>query len=196
MNRRDVGSLNVVDRAAIGRSVPANFSFQRSAMTKFQKLNDGWNAEPNAPDPRVTVEGRDVVVSFLMNPFRFGQFSPANVGKLRFLCCQRYRLGATNDEGWYRGQCRFSQTAPHWGEFYEVEGDLRLEECPNDWLQIDSVQQGSRHFLFYFRDATFECDASDWTFEVLKAEPGSAADGSSATPPGSSEVTERPPSVG
>jgi hypothetical protein len=138
-------------------------------MTKFRKLNDAWNAEPNAPDPKVTVEGQDVVLSFLMNPFRFPQFSPADVGKLRFLCCRRYRLGATNDEGWYRGQCRFSMTAPQWGEFYEVEGDLRLDECPDDWLQVGSVQQGSRHFLFYFRDTTFECDASDWNFEVLRA---------------------------
>jgi hypothetical protein len=138
-------------------------------MTKFRKLNDGWNAEPNAPDPRVTVQGRDVVVSFLMNSFRFPQFSPADVGKLRFLYCHRYRLGVTNDEGWYRGQCRFSVTAPRWGEFYEVEGDLRLEECPKDWLQVGSVQVGSRHFLFYFRDATFECDALDWNFEVLRS---------------------------
>ncbi len=139
-------------------------------MTTFRKLNEGWNAEPNAPDPRVKVEGRDVVVSFLMNPFRFPQSSPENVGRLRFLSCQRYRLGAANDEGWYRGQCRFSKVAPQWGEFYEIEGDLRLSECPNDWVEVGPIQESSRHFLFYFRDETFECDASDWKFEVVRAE--------------------------
>jgi hypothetical protein len=137
-------------------------------MTTFRQLNDGWNAEPNAPDPRVTVDGRDIVVSFLMNPFRFQQFSSEDVGKLRFISCHRYRLGATNDEGWYRGQCRFSKIAPKWGEFYEVSGDLRLEECLHDWIEVGPASASLRHFLFYFRDQTFECDAADWSFDVWR----------------------------
>ena len=140
-------------------------------MTTFRQLNIDWNAEPNAPNPQIAVEGRDVVVSFLMNPFKFPQFSAEDVGKLRFVSCQRYGLGATNDEGWYRGQCRFSKTAPRWGEFYEVGGDLRLDECPGSWVEIGLAQYVLRHFLFYFRDQTFECDALDWRFEVLKAKP-------------------------
>ena len=139
-------------------------------MTSFRQLNNGWNAEPNAPDPRVVAEGGDVVLTFLMNPFQFPQFSDEDQGRLRFTSCRRYRLGSTNDEGWYRGQCRFSKLAPRWGEFYEVGGDLRLAECPDDWIEIDKAQNCYRHFLFYFRDETFECDASDWKFEVLRAE--------------------------
>jgi hypothetical protein len=68
-------------------------------MTTFQQLNKGWNAEPNAPDPRVAVEGGDIVLTFLMNPFQFPQFSPQDVGQLRFVSCRRYRLGSTNDDG-------------------------------------------------------------------------------------------------
>jgi len=147
-------------------------------MTTFKQLNDGWNAEPNAPHPRVVVEGEDVVVSFLMNPFQFPHFGPDDVGRLRFIFCRRYRLGATNDEGWCRGQCRFSKTAPRWGEFYEMGGDLRLAECPDDWVEVGPAQNGCRHFLFYFRDETFECDAYDWRFEVLKAESGGPANAS------------------
>jgi hypothetical protein len=137
-------------------------------MTTFRQLNDGWNAQPNAPDPQVLVEGQDVVVSFQMNPYQFSQFSSEDVGRIRFISCQRYRLGATNDEGWYRGQCRFSKLAPKWGEFYEVDGDLRLGECPEDWVELSPARGKSRHFLFYFRDETFECDASDWVFEVVR----------------------------
>jgi hypothetical protein len=110
------------------------------------------------------------VVKFLMNPFQFPQFDPDDEGRLRFVSCQRYRLGATNDEGWYRGQCRFSKVAPSWGEFYEVGGDLRLAECPDHWIEVGPAPASPRHFLFYFRDQTFECDAADWSFEVLKAE--------------------------
>jgi len=135
-------------------------------MTTFRQLNDGWNAEPNAPDPKVTIEGQDVIVSFRMNPFQFPEFGSEDVGRIRFVSCQRYRLGETNDEGWYLGQCRFSKRAPNWGEFYEVGGDLRLEECSDDWVTVGSARQMSRHFLFYFRDDTFECDALDWEFEV------------------------------
>jgi hypothetical protein len=137
-------------------------------MTTFQQLNEGWNAEPNAPEPRVRLEGKDLILWFLLNTFQFPQFALDDVGVLRFTGCQRYRLGPTNDEGWYSGQCRFSKIAPGWGEFYEVSGDLRLDKCPNDWIQLDKSEEPLRHFLFYLRDETFECDASDWHFTVLR----------------------------
>ena len=59
----------------------------------------------------------------------------------------------------------FSGLAPAWGEFYEVAGNIRLSECPNDWKQVASRPIASiRHYLFYFRDEEFECDARDWEF--------------------------------
>jgi hypothetical protein len=131
--------------------------------TVFIRLNDGWNAEPNAPDAKVVVEGRDVLLHFDLNPFRFPQFHEGQRGHLRFTDAWRYRMGATNDEGWYRGQSRFSSVAPAWGEFYEVAGDLLLKPCPSDW-QCITEEPGLRlrHFLFYLRDVTFECDARDY----------------------------------
>ena len=138
-------------------------------MTSFSKLNDGWNAEPNAPHPQVKVDGADLVLSFGLNPSQFPQYNEGDKGVLRFRHCSRYRLGPTNDEGWYRGQCRFSGVAPEWGEFYEVKGDLRLRECPKDWIQISPSSSQSRHFLFYLRDHTFECDAEDWSLTVNRA---------------------------
>ncbi len=135
--------------------------------TSFIKLNKDWNAEPNAPDPRASVDKGDVVLEFLANSFQFPRFSEGQVLRLRFTRASRYRLGGTNDEGWYRGQCRFSRLAPEWGEFYEVTGDLRLEQCPKDWIVVAGVSsEGLRHFLFYLRDETFECSASDWSLET------------------------------
>ena len=131
----------------------------------FTKLNNGWNAEPNAPYPKVTVSGTDVLLEFFLNPFQFPQFSADDRGTIRFSGCSRYRLGATNDEGWYLGQCRYSSIAPAWGEFYELRGtDIRLDE-PQDWQVINEVSNASRHFLFYLRDDTFECIAARWEFE-------------------------------
>jgi hypothetical protein len=133
--------------------------------TQFRQLNDGWNAEPNAPDPTVRFDGRDLVLTFLANPFQFARFAEGQWLRLRFRGATKYRLGATNDEGWYRGQCRFSGDAPAWGEFYEVSGDLKLERSPNDWQVVGAERSAGHHFLFYLRDDTFECEADDWVLE-------------------------------
>jgi hypothetical protein len=128
--------------------------------TRFVKLNDGWNAEPNAPAPVVARLGTDVVLEFRLNPFQFKKFSKGDRARLVFRNSWRYRLGGTNDEGWYLGQCRFSKVAPAWGEFYEVQGDLKLESLPGDWVVLGPEPHApAKHFLFYLRDQTFECDA-------------------------------------
>ena len=134
--------------------------------TEFIQLNQQWNAHPNAPVPTVAVVGSELTLSFAMNAFQFPQYKKGDIGHIRFRHCWRYRLGCTNDEGWYRGQCRFSKIAPAWGEFYEVRGDLRLTEGPDDWITMSPAHSDSTHFLFYFRDDTFECDADDWLLTV------------------------------
>jgi hypothetical protein len=123
-----------------------------------------WNAEPNAPNPKVTVEGTTVLLEFTANSFRYPRFSEEERLELRFTGASQYRLGPTNDEGWYLGKCRFSGLAPSWGEFFEVIGDSLLEEAPKDWLSVSgAAASGRRHFLFYLRDETFECIAKSWS---------------------------------
>jgi hypothetical protein len=134
----------------------------------FRKLNDGWNAEPNAPRPVVEVVHADVWLRFALNTFQFRGFTEGDIGILRFVGCARYRLGPTNDEGWYRGQCRYSKVAPAWGEFYEIAGSDPRRDEPRDWIAVDTAAEPvGRHFLFYFRDETFECLAADWHFEPI-----------------------------
>jgi hypothetical protein len=151
--------------------------------TTFTKLNEGWNAEPNGHQPHISFEGKDLVFAFPLNDMMYPEYKTAEKGILRFRNCWRYRLGSTNDEGWYRGQCRFSRVAPEWGEFYEVHGDLRLDYVPDlkafqtrgiqlepeplNWITIGAPVNPSRHFLFYLRDETFECDAADYEFSVV-----------------------------
>ena len=137
-------------------------SFSR---TNFVQLNADWNADPNAPGPRVAIEGDAVILEFLANPFQFPGFNQGQLLRLRFRGATRYRLGETNDEGWYRGQCRFSGLAPAWGGLYEVSGDLKLDRV-TDWIDVpDSQPSEQRHFLFYLRDETFECSANSWQLE-------------------------------
>ncbi len=135
--------------------------------TTFIKLSEDWNAEPNAPSPEVRVENGDVILAVLANPWAFSGFAEEDRIELRFTNAARYRLGATNDEGWYRGQCRFSGVAPAWGEFYEITGDLRLDRAPAGWRELRPVVAQDRHFLFYLRDETFECSARAWSMRKL-----------------------------
>ena len=133
--------------------------------TKFIHLNKEWNAEPNAPHEQVELKENFISLTFYPNPWAYEGFEEGKRVEIRFYGCSRWRLGKTNDEGWFLGRCRFSKIAPKWGEFYEVKGDCLLEECPADW-QIIKQEQGSRHFLFYLKDSTFECDAM--TYEFIK----------------------------
>lgn len=127
----------------------------------FIKLNDGWNAEPNAPEEDVRVDGTSVEMSFTLNPWAY-EAKEGETATLRFRDSVRWRLGPTNDEGWFRGQCRYSTIAPAWGEFYEIVGNDRSRDLPNDWNETGAPRPTARHFLFYLRDSTFECIAGDW----------------------------------
>ncbi len=131
---------------------------------EFKQLNEGWNAEPNAPEPMINVAGSAVSLAFYLNH----QAYPAEVeevGRIIFSQCAAWRLGPTNDEGWYLGQCRYSGLAPAWGEFYELIGPDESKRDPADWRLPTKPGSGDRHFLFYFRDETFECFAADWSLE-------------------------------
>jgi hypothetical protein len=131
---------------------------------QFAQQNLNWNAEPNAPDPQITFAGDDLQLRFFLNAFAFEEFHAGELGILRFENVAKYRLGRTNDEGWYRGHCRFSGLAPAWGEFYSVNGAPTLLDAPTDWHLQRGNWTGLNHFLFYFRDQTFECVARRWAF--------------------------------
>lgn len=133
---------------------------------KFVKINQGWTADPNAPDPTIQVENPDIVLSFFLNAQMYPIFKLGDYGAIRFANCSRYRLdGLNNMDAWYFGQCRFSKLAPEWGEFYSVTGDSAILDAPNDWVEYDISIRNPKHFLFYFRDHTFECTCENWIFE-------------------------------
>jgi len=103
-----------------------------------------------------------------MNPYQFQDFHDEEQGFVRFVNCSQFRLGATNDEGWYLGQCRFSKIAPEWGEFYAILDEPRSVEGPEDWVLVPENPSITRtHFLFYFRDGTFECVAENCLIEPV-----------------------------
>jgi hypothetical protein len=137
-----------------------------SSRFKFLQQNFGWNADPNSPCPEITESSTGLRLRFYLNAFVYGEFDEGEVGILEFFDVARYRLGSTNDEGWYAGQCRFSGIAPAWGEFYAIEGDRAILETANDWRKMNAASSQRGHFLFYFRDNTFECVCARWEFAL------------------------------
>ena len=135
---------------------------------EFVKLNNGWNAEPNTPDEDIKVVGSDLILEFKVNPWAYDGFNEGERAKLIFKSCSKYRFGSTNDEGWYRGQCRFGKLAKVWGEFYLIEGDLGSIPDATDWVPL---AEGNRenHYLFYMRDGTFECEADEFEFRRISS---------------------------
>ncbi|UWQ58169.1 hypothetical protein K3722_17040 [Leisingera caerulea] len=131
----------------------------------FRQLNKGWNADPNAPGPRLRTGGSTLYLTVVPNRFQFAGYEDFESLELSFKDCSGYRLTSVNDHAWYSGQCRFSGIAPAWGEFYEISGETRdtLESEP--WIPASGT--GNRHFHFYLRDGTLEVKAGDWNLRTL-----------------------------
>lgn len=134
----------------------------------YQQLNQNWNADPNAPEPSITVTEQTVQLEFYLNAFQFEQFQEGDKAYLTFRNCHKYSFNALNDEGYYKGQHRYNYQQLPWGEFYELFTDWQTD-LPQDSVLIDpdSNSLKLRYFFFFMRDNTFECVAERWDFQRL-----------------------------
>ncbi|MBQ8935791.1 MAG: hypothetical protein IJ049_05280 [Oscillospiraceae bacterium] len=129
----------------------------------FEQLNIGWNAEPNAPELNITVHGTDVVIRFYLNAFAYEGFSEGDMARITFHDCFQYRDGSPDHEGFYcHGKSRYKKYGVKWGEFYLVHHSDWKENFP-DAVQVGTFNDHLRHYLFYFRDETFECIAASYS---------------------------------
>ena len=62
---------------------------------QWTKLNITFDADPNAPCPRVAISGTDVVVRFFLNPFIWDDVQDQDEATLEFHDVLMYRLGST-----------------------------------------------------------------------------------------------------
>lgn len=135
---------------------------------KFTQLNQNWKAEPNAPEPSLVVNGKDVILEFFLNPFIFESVEEGNKGRLTFINCHKFSLNTMNDEGYYMGQYRYKYTELPWGEFYLLDTDWQ-SDFPNSFTIVTPASdlKGYKHYIFFLRDNTFECVAENFEFEFL-----------------------------
>jgi len=135
--------------------------FKTTDLPTFTRLNEGWNAHPNDAGIRLDHNGQRLVAHMKPNPYVDRQYDKIPEIIVSFESCSKYRVTPVNDEGWYRGQCRFSGLAPSWGEFYEISGNTRDDMDPTPWIDLGG--KGARHFHFYLRDEALEVKAQDWS---------------------------------
>lgn len=139
-----------------------------SSEITFEQLNIGWNAEPNSPEVQIEVIDSDVVIRFYLNAFMYENFSEGDKAILVFHNCLQYRVGSPNDEGFFcYGQSRYKKYGIKWGEFYLIHNSDWEIAFP-DPIRVGDVEGEKKHYLFYFRDETFECIASDYSIEFCR----------------------------
>lgn len=133
---------------------------------KYLKLNKNWNAEPNAPAPEISKTEEGIQLTFLLNSNLYQHIDENDRGTLAFSEVYAYRLGATNEEGYSRGQFRFKNEKLPWGAFYELSNSNWQKDFPDDQVLLDaSIKKNQlRHFIFFLKDQTFECLAVDCKF--------------------------------
>ena len=135
---------------------------------KYERLNIDWNAEPNAPEPNLTVENGNVVIKFYLNYFLYEQFSEGDIGKLTFTNCKKFDFNNVNDERYFSGKYRYSENDLPWGDFYKIltsENDFPKNP---EITEINRNVKNLNHYIFFFRDNTFECLAENYKFEIIK----------------------------
>ena len=137
---------------------------------EFIQLNHGWNADPNSPDVKLEVFGSEIILSFYMNTFQYENFNVDDIGMLVFHNCLQYRLGSPNDEGFFvYDQDRYKPYGIKWGEFYLIkDSDWQINFPDSQILSEVQNTDKANHYLFYFRDETFECIAESYDFSVSK----------------------------
>jgi hypothetical protein len=130
----------------------------------YVQITTDWNADPVSPEIDLKVNGIDLIMDIYLNNYRFDQYKEGDKVKIRFKNCAEYSLNTCNDEGFYYGQYRIKPTELEWGEFYEIKKGLD-RNLPNPIVQITNDNSDKKHFIFFFKDETFECLASEYDLE-------------------------------
>lgn len=130
----------------------------------YTQINTDWNADPNAPEVRLTVDNNSVTLEFYLNYFLFERFHEGDKAKLTFNKCYKYTFNGMNDEGYFQGQYRYKENQLPWGEFYKVETDWE-KDFPLKHEVLNGKSDERNHYIFFFKDNTFECVAEDFKIE-------------------------------
>lgn len=130
-------------------------------QVEYIQITKGWNAHPVSPEIQLKIDGIDLIVDIYLNYFKFNKYQKGDKVKILFKNCTEYSLNNCNDEGYYYGQYRTNPNELPWGEFYEIKSGLD-RKLPTPIKKIQNNNLDKKHFIFFFKDQTFECFASEY----------------------------------
>ena len=134
-------------------------------MTYTQFTID-WNADPNSPDVELVVDGTSVIIDFFVNYFIYDNFNKGDKAKITFFNCHKYSFNSMNDEGYFMGQYRYKYNDLPWGEFYRLDTDWETDFPSKQIILTETVDKKKlNHYIFFFKDNTFECVAENYQLE-------------------------------
>ena len=130
----------------------------------FVKITKDWNADPVSPEIELSINGLDLIMDIYLNHLVFDNHKEGDKAKIQFKNCSEYSLNTCNDEGYYYGQYRTYPSELPWGEFYEIKSGMD-RNYPEPIIKIQDNNLEKRHYIFFFKDETFECLASGFDVE-------------------------------
>ncbi|MGZ5192016.1 MAG: hypothetical protein ACXWCZ_13490, partial [Flavisolibacter sp.] len=124
-----------------------------------------------SPEVTLMVDNSSVTLNFFVNYFLFDNFNEGDRAKVTFNKCHKYSFNNMNDEGYYMGQYRYKYTDLPWGEFYLLDSDWHRDfPIRQNILLTDPEIKKQHHYIFFFKDNTFECVAEEYQLEFIKAQ--------------------------
>lgn len=133
---------------------------------KIQKLNKNWSAEPSVPPETIKQTDDGIEVNFVLNSLPYEYIEDGEKGKLEFYDVFAYRKAASNSEEISKRKIPLKVDQIPLGDFYELLDSKWKTDFPTDKIIVDETKKTSkhRHFIFFLKDATFECLASDFSY--------------------------------
>jgi hypothetical protein len=129
-------------------------------------LTIDWNADPNAPELQMEVDGTSVTLDFFVNNFVFDKFKDGDKAKLTFYNCLKYSFNSMNDEGYYMEEYRYKNSELPWGEFYKLDTNWESDfPKMHTNLDVNADEEKMNHYIYFFKDNTFECVAEGYLLE-------------------------------
>ena len=118
-------------------------------MTYTQFTID-WNADPNSPGVELVIGGTSVIIDFFVNYFIYDNFNEGDKAKITFFHCQY----------------RYKYTDLPWGQFYKLNTDWETDFPVGQITLNETVDKRKlHHYIFFFKDNTFECVAENYQLE-------------------------------
>ena len=132
----------------------------------YIKLNLDFDAEPNAPSPEISINDSTLILKFLLNPFLWDDVEDDEQAELRFNDVLKYRFGGPGSDN-FSDFRYYDKGIDNYG-FYQLKNSNWTKDFPLDEKVISKEPNSSndnfKHYVFFFRDNTFECIAEGFKF--------------------------------